>query len=375
MEPKHVLILEILDLKERYPGGIDTAIHGVLKYSPNKFTIVGVTADKSAVGRIQTVEMYGKHIKFIPILYLNRFKRRRLPDSIKFGFAVIRKRRQIKSVLADVLQLHRLEIGIFAVCFLGRKIRVQCIHNNVALYNRDNSESYWRYFRLIYLALERIFIPQMDKTLVFNAGAAERLQKVSPNTIYCTTWFDSDLFRPQPQRESDRKQVLFVGRLELQKNPLLFIEVVHELKKIASYPFTATIVGNGKLLDACMRRVHELKLSEFVEFIDKLDPIELAHEMRKANVMVMTSSYEGSPRVLYEAGACGLPVVCTIHSDPDFWLDGRNGFAVIDISPNQLAKKSLEAMLLNRQYCSIKASVKSASTMVPCIFDYHALIE
>jgi glycosyltransferase involved in cell wall biosynthesis len=44
---------------------------------------------------------------------------------------------------------------------------------------------------------------------------------------------------------------------------------------------------------------------------------QIAAAMRRHRILLMTSHYEGSPRVLIEGLACGMLVVVTKEADPD----------------------------------------------------------
>jgi glycosyltransferase involved in cell wall biosynthesis len=56
---------------------------------------------------------------------------------------------------------------------------------------------------------------------------------------------------------------------------------------------------------------------------------DMAPVYRDSDVYVLTSDYEGTPNVVLEAMACGLPVLSTAVGDvPALIEDGRTGFLV-----------------------------------------------
>ena len=101
-----------------------------------------------------------------------------------------------------------------------------------------------------------------------------------------------------------------------------------------------------------------------VEFHSILSREEVSEKMNSASVLLLTSRYEGSPRVLYEAGGCGLPVVCTFECDFDEWLDGTNGFRVESRDPDVLAAAVHASLALSRSGIALKASDKSAKNVI-----------
>jgi len=57
--------------------------------------------------------------------------------------------------------------------------------------------------------------------------------------------------------------------------------------------------------------INEKKLDERVMFLDEITHIEIAKYMNSSRILLMASSSEGLPRVLIEAGFCGLPSIAT----------------------------------------------------------------
>jgi len=65
-----------------------------------------------------------------------------------------------------------------------------------------------------------------------------------------------------------------------------------------------------------------------ISFKGSISHLELASELRKADLFVMPSKNEGSPKAALEAIACGLPLVLFGHYEAPFALHGRNASIV-----------------------------------------------
>ena len=125
------------------------------------------------------------------------------------------------------------------------------------------------------------------------------------------TGIDADLFSPErvsPQAglAEDTVHVLFVARLVAQKDPLLMVEVARELND-RDLAFCIHGIGDGDLEPDVRAQVSAYGLQDRVI----LEPP--THELRPwyagADVLLMTSVFEGVPVILYEALAMELPVV------------------------------------------------------------------
>jgi len=106
----------------------------------------------------------------------------------------------------------------------------------------------------------------------------------------------------------DAIQLGFVGRLEPVKRVDRLLRAASRLKEW-EIPFRLTIVGDGSQRGALDDLSASLGVSTHVRFLGELPRRPLPQ--RKFDVLLLSSSSEGTPNAIVEAMACGIPVVAT----------------------------------------------------------------
>jgi glycosyltransferase involved in cell wall biosynthesis len=106
-------------------------------------------------------------------------------------------------------------------------------------------------------------------------------------------------------------QVLFAGGLCEPKRADRFLRVMSKLvKSRPDLKVKSAIAGDGPLRSSLEQLAARLGLdSEHVEFLGNLHDVGPFYY--KSDLLMLTSDWEGTPNVLLEAMACGLPVVAT----------------------------------------------------------------
>jgi len=111
-----------------------------------------------------------------------------------------------------------------------------------------------------------------------------------------------------------------------QKAPLDFVEIGHRLKeKIKDIKFI--LVGDGILRDVIEKKIYEYRLSD--DFILTGWRRDIEKILPAFDVNVLTSLWEGLPRVILEAGILLIPqVVSNVDGNREIIENGVNGFLV-----------------------------------------------
>jgi glycosyltransferase involved in cell wall biosynthesis len=113
-------------------------------------------------------------------------------------------------------------------------------------------------------------------------------------------------------RPLDRVRLLTVGRIAVDKNPLLLVEAMSMLESREPGRFSLAWVGAGPLAEATMRRAEAADLGHIVDFAGFVPfGTALLDCYATADIFVHVALTEGVPQVLLEAAALGVPIVAT----------------------------------------------------------------
>ena len=160
--------------------------------------------------------------------------------------------------------------------------------------------SHFKKISLYKRILEKISFRLCDLILTTSAEAAEFIigtYKVSPEKILsiCNS-IDLNKFRPlHTLKEYD---ILFVGRLEKVKNIELMMLVINSVK------LKTLIIGKGSLGPLVKK---SMESNPMIEWRERVDNIDLPEYYNKSKCFLILSKYEGNPKALLEAMACGIP--------------------------------------------------------------------
>ncbi len=185
--------------------------------------------------------------------------------------------------------------------------------------------------RLFEKAKAIIVTTEVSKKIVMNRyGVDNGKVFVVPNYV------EIEIFKPGEWDRREPNRIIFIGRLEKQKNLVALFEAVRGLD-VEIY-----VVGGGSLRKKLetMARDYRLK-ARFFGFVPHRKLPEL---LNSSSIYILPSLYEGHPKTLLEAMASGIAVIGTdVAGIRELIKHGENGI-LSGTSPSQI-RKSIKTLL------------------------------
>ena len=373
-------------------GGIESFISTMLKHAPEDFELqlIGVTEDliQRPIGRWQNLNFENKQLSFYPVsadLHPNR--RSIIPLFLRFPL----KLRHSGLSDPDALFLyHRIE-PLALSSLLSRK-NLLCIHGNPDEITGKTSEVKWRYIPWLYRFAEKRAIEKSQQTWVISQLGKSVLEGRYPaqkgNLSFLPTWYRDDIFAcvPPDEKKVHRQNlseklhlppssrfILFAGRWEQQKNPLLAIESF-SLMATKQPDVYLIMVGAGSLRTLMQEKINELNLQNRIIMMGMQPPLEVSVIMQGCEMFLLSSHFEGLPIVMLEALASGLPVVSTDTGEVKSVIcRGQTGIAVSRMEAQPLAQALQDVLThpdqFNSNECAKAAEAYRPKSILPGFFD------
>ncbi|MCL5985019.1 MAG: glycosyltransferase family 4 protein [Actinobacteria bacterium] len=199
-----------------------------------------------------------------------------------------------------------------------------------ALKNKEKIKFFDRCFRWqLHKYSDRLGCASADAILCSSKSVEEEAIKfcsASPDKItVINNGVNFDTFNPEGEdlrqdfgySENDRI-IISVGTISPRKGSL---DLVRALQKLPQNYFLMLVgKGNKKFLMDVKSEIQQVGLTQKVRITGSVDYFDLSKYYRTADIFVLPSSYEGFPKVVLEALACGLPVLTSrsFETNPGF---------------------------------------------------------
>ena len=180
--------------------------------------------------------------------------------------------------------------------------------------------------------------------------------KVMPN------WVEADV--PYKELKKRKNEIISVGRLETQKN------FTYLISEFSNTNFALNIIGDGTL----KKHLHNLSKSvnSNVKFLRRMPNSELIDFLTNFKYFVLSSHYEGNPKVVLEAMAAGCIVLVNNFPGIEEIITNEVDGVIIGNKKGELIK--MINFLEEDNECSVKLS-KNAVITVEENFSLKAHIE
>lgn len=242
--------------------------------------------------------------------------------------------RFIRNKGLDIVHTHSSKAGVLgrlAGRLMGARVVVHTVHG-WSFHDRMDSAH-----KKLYIMLERMAAFFCDRLITvtkqdINKGLREKIA-VSEKYATIRSGIDFTKFSAEDCSKKDRlieipqdkKIIGTVGRLSEQKNPLDFLRIAEELlKKRQDIHFM--VIGDGPLRKQAEDYIRANGLEKDVTLLGvRSDVFILLHWF---DIFLLTSLWEGLPRVILEAMYCKVPVVANdVDGVAEIIKSGENGFS------------------------------------------------
>lgn len=176
----------------------------------------------------------------------------------------------------------------------------------------------------------------------------------------------------KPLKERGRL-IGYAGRLDEAKGLVELIEAFRILlQRYKKDDIEFIIIGDGPLASDLTAMAQRNGLEKNVLFTRWVTSDKVADYLNEMKLLVLPSATEGFPVIIYEAMACGTPVLATaVGAVHDAISDGETGFLMDNNSPECIAKNIIRA--LNDP--NLEQITENARALVEKEFTYEAAVE
>jgi glycosyltransferase involved in cell wall biosynthesis len=296
----------------------------------------------------------GHEIHLITFTSMNTFKgnmkvyvlKAKSKTFLRYLLHIPKIQRLLSDIKPDFLIGYRItSYGFMAAATGFRPLILAAQGQNIA-YDSSRVKAYFARYAIRRADLIHSWGDHMTKKLI-DFGADPQKILTLPRGI------DTNLFGPAPRRCFHPQSHAAYGIITTRGlNPdYNFEQILRALSvlKTSLSSFKYSIAGEGPYKSVLLRKIKDLGLEDFVEFVGKVRHHELPGYLQSADVYVSMVVSDGVSASLLEAMACGVFPIVTNNAANQLWIeDGENGFLVEFGDHKDLAGK-IKYALENRE--------------------------
>jgi glycosyltransferase involved in cell wall biosynthesis len=252
--------------------------------------------------------------------------KRSIKQSINFALSI---RPLIRRVQPDVIYSVQAPIfSIFSLAIWPRR-KWLLIVEWIEIWSVKYWQSYLGKFSgTIGYCLQFVATKLADVRVVFSKRCLEQLNRKDPNNVLLPGLCMNDQI-VQSWKFSKRNDVLFLGRFVAEKQPLLALDAVYELRKLG-WTGIFNVVGSGPQKSKIENEILKKSMSEYVNLIENAPQDKLEECFANSFVLMHPSKREGYGLAMIEAAERGIPTVLIDYPE--------NASVDLGISPEFVSK-------------------------------------
>lgn len=230
-------------------------------------------------------------------------------------------------IIRKIIKKNKIDIIIPFLYFVGIMTNIARIGLNVKLIETIRADPRYSPTNKIKRIIRNISILFSDTVIVQNKEQKEYFPVFLQNKIEIfSNPVSNDFLETQRVNKSNAiKTIVSVGRLVPQKNHGMLIDA---FSKLNDDDLTLLIYGEGELEVELQKKITNMDLDDKIKLCGRTDYV--LDKLKKSDLYILTSNFEGMPNSLMEAMAIGLPTISTdCPTGPsDLIRSGENGILI-----------------------------------------------
>jgi glycosyltransferase involved in cell wall biosynthesis len=182
----------------------------------------------------------------------------------------------------------------------------------------------------------RLFCPKIEKYIFLTNSTLNKVLSANKKiAAKSRAIYNPIRFEPKLNLDYHNNTIIFVGRYTEQKNPMFALQVALELDK-KGFQYNLNMYGDGHL----EKMMKEFVLTNNLKNVHIYDNHKVSEtEYQNADLLLLTSSYEGFGLVVGEACSQSTPVISTKWDGPidEIVVNKENGIVIDSSSPSVFA--------------------------------------
>ncbi len=189
--------------------------------------------------------------------------------------------------------------------------------------------------------VHRALVPLLkrsDKLITVSEALSRQLLEIegpAEKIVVIPNGFTTDLFNDVDINSERGKRIAFLGRL----NPVKRVDLLLRALEFCPPEVTLDIAGAGDQDEPLKALAMQLQLGDRVRFVGTVERNQVPEFLSSHELLCLVSEREGWPTVIFEAFACGTPVLATAIGGMPEAISSTDLGAIVpaDISPRDLA--------------------------------------
>lgn len=321
------------------PGGAQRQLVGLASLLRSKGYDVGVVCYQDNRFYVDKLLTSG-----VPYVYLKK--------AGNTFFRIWHVARYIRKVKPDIV-ISYLETPSICACvahLFNRKFRLIVSERNTTQHTGRNEKFRFNLFRIA-------------DYVVPNAYAQEQyIKEVFPflanKVVTIPNFVDLKFFVPAIEKvQHEVPEIVVAASIWKSKNTLGFLDAISELKKQGikfHVSWYGKVDSHIDYYNQCQQKIANLGVENYIELKEKTQHIR--EKYQGADYFCLPSFYEGTPNVICEAMACGLPIACSDVCDNGIYVqEGENGFLFNPLNTESIVEAMKRLLSLRgedyKSYC------------------------